>query len=617
MVSYADDRGSHELRSPLHGILASAELLQESSTGANQTELISMVDSCGRTLLDTMNHLLDYAKINNLAKQQGDGSNSAPGMNSRENLGLVTDLDLRALIEEVVEAMFTGYAYQNRMAPDALVRASGHDDTTHGRFATREKQDVVVFLDIDEEAVWTFSTEPGAWRRLISNILGNSLKYTSHGSIMVKLQADSAQNAAGATIVQLTVSDTGKGISKEYLKHKLYSPFSQEDSLAVGAGLGLSIVQHIVIALGGSVDIESEIGVGTTVTVSIPLQSSARSKEQTQAQIQMGLQSSHPFDGVTVCLLDMDDDSSDCEPEANDDASIYVASRKTVLRSILMKCLEGIKELNILSKSFDSIVRADIFITEEGDPADDLQDDLKLRHIRSHFKDASLILLRTRTSRSLPADDGVVRLSQPFGPRKLQKALQACLERIKTRTAPDLIHGLGAQIVPEGKAIAVKVADENSSNPPNLDGDQHLEPPTNDPKIIEPVPHILLVDDNDINRRIMCTFMRKLGCTFVSAADGLQALEAYRKESFSPSRIGKKAFDFVLMDINMPVMDGMTSTREIRAFEKDRKLSPAQVVALTGLANTNTRDEATASGMNMYLTKPVQLKVMKSVIGLG
>lgn len=604
---------SHELRSPLHGILASAELLYESSTGANQNELISMVDSCGRTLLDTMNHLLDYSKINNFTKQKGDSIYSATGSSGHENLGLVTDLDLQALVEEVVEAMFTGYTYQNRMAPEALVANGSHDDVEKINTNGKQAQEVVVFLDIDERSKsWIFSTEAGAWRRLIMNVFGNSLKYTSKGLIKIQLQADETHGGSGTTMVHLSVSDTGKGISKDYLKHKLYSPFSQEDSLAVGAGLGLSIVQQIVVALGGAVDIESELAIGTTVTISIPLKSPAQSQQQLYTQLQRDPQLSQPFDDVTVYLLDFAEDSEDTTEATG--ASIYQSNGNTVLKSSLKKYLEGIKGLKVRSSNIESIVPADIYIAEERDLAKLVQYESNLQQVHRYFHDARLILLRTDTSQSLPPEEGVVHLSQPFGPSKLRKALQVCLDRRKAKTPLDLARILTTKNVSGHATKTAKLSNGILLSPLNSEGSQ---PPENHSEDAASRPHLLLVDDNNINRKIMSTYMQKLKCSYATAADGLEAFEAYKRECTIAERVGKKAFDFVFMDLSMPVMDGLTSTREIRAYEKEHHLLPTQVVALTGLASTKSRDEARASGVDMYLTKPVQLKVMKSVIGLG
>lgn len=122
----------------------------------------------------------------------------------------------------------------------------------------------------------------------------------------------------------------------------------------------------------------------------------------------------------------------------------------------------------------------------------------------------------------------------------------------------------------------------------------------------QPVKKFLLVDDNPLNLRILASFMKKLSHPFDTAADGKQALETFRK---SPEQ-----FICVLMDISMPVMDGFESTRRIRAFEKAQGLSKCQIFALTGLASEQAQKEAFASGIDLFLTKPVRLKELINIL---
>lgn len=135
-------------------------------------------------------------------------------------------------------------------------------------------------LDIEAPSDWTFATQPGAIRRIVMNLFGNSLKYTKHGYINVSLRRIARQPESPAqsvkfrdeqpTIVQIAVTDTGQGISPEYLRTKIFTAFAQENSKAAGAGLGLSIVKSIVSGLlHGEIDIKSIVNVGTMVTVTL------------------------------------------------------------------------------------------------------------------------------------------------------------------------------------------------------------------------------------------------------------------------------------------------------------------------------------------------------------
>lgn len=128
--------------------------------------------------------------------------------------------------------------------------------------------------------------------------------------------------------------------------------------------------------------------------------------------------------------------------------------------------------------------------------------------------------------------------------------------------------------------------------------------------------HILVVDDNKINRQLLVMFMKKCKFSFSEAENGQEAFDRYKESclpsinSDSPSR----RFDYVLMDISMPVMDGMEATRHIREFEAENSLSKTTVIALTGLASAQAQTEAAAAGINVFLPKPVRFADLKKLL---
>lgn len=119
----------------------------------------------------------------------------------------------------------------------------------------------------------------------------------------------------------------------------------------------------------------------------------------------------------------------------------------------------------------------------------------------------------------------------------------------------------------------------------------------------------LLVDDNHVNLNVLAAYMAKLKLAYVTAVNGLEAVDTYKEK---PSR-----FAAILMDVSMPVMDGLEATRQIRAFERDNKLSRVSVLALTGLASDRTHKEAFESGVDVFLTKPVRLQTLREQLGLA
>lgn len=129
-----------------------------------------------------------------------------------------------------------------------------------------------------------------------------------------------------------------------------------------------------------------------------------------------------------------------------------------------------------------------------------------------------------------------------------------------------------------------------------------------------PTPHILLTDDNSINLQLLVMFMKKLSYSYAKAENGQEALDAYRTAAESQQH---RPFDFILMDISMPVMDGYEATRRIREFEREKGMKPTTVIALTGLASAQAQREAEMAGMDIFLPKPVKFAGLKKLMGAG
>lgn len=127
-------------------------------------------------------------------------------------------------------------------------------------------------------------------------------------------------------------------------------------------------------------------------------------------------------------------------------------------------------------------------------------------------------------------------------------------------------------------------------------------------------PRVLLVDDNAINLKLLVVFAKRQQLRYCEAMNGLEAFEAYKSEALS-STPPTRPFDFILMDISMPVMDGLTSTRSIRKFEKEHDLPRSHIVALTGLASAQDQQDAQDAGVDMYLVKPVKFADVKRIFG--
>ena len=273
---------SHEMRSPLHGVLASAEFLADTELSPFQDGLVDTIEACGRTLLDTINHVLDFSKVNSFQKNW-EASNKrkknhylGPENTSRSlTLGappllqLFAVTDISAVLEEVVDGLVMGQTFNSAVDIMDMSREARGRGKKNQQVGKIPQEDVRVVLDV-QQADWAFLTQPGAVRRIVLNVTGNALKYTNHGIINICLELEPGETERDAVMV-LRVTDTGKGISQEFLSTKLFVPFAQENALAPGTGLGMSIVHSIITMLGGTIDVKSHVGKGTTVEVALPL----------------------------------------------------------------------------------------------------------------------------------------------------------------------------------------------------------------------------------------------------------------------------------------------------------------------------------------------------------
>lgn len=267
---------SHELRSPLHGILGAIEFLKETETTSYQSDLVNAIFTCGKTLLDTLNHVLDYSKINRLGKaQMRKGGRQSKLINasseSMESLSMTGLVDLALLVEEVVDSTAAGHTFQK--LPRVSISQDRNPNPLHSPdpdITSFQFGPISVLLDICPRTSWLVRTQPGALRRIIMNLFGNALKYTTSGYVTVSLRGQANDDETRIDIL-IKVIDTGKGMSEEFQRNRLFVPFSQEDTFQPGTGLGLSIVKQIVDSLGGSLDVRSQLNRGTEVDVRLTL----------------------------------------------------------------------------------------------------------------------------------------------------------------------------------------------------------------------------------------------------------------------------------------------------------------------------------------------------------
>lgn len=223
---------------------------------------------------------MDFTKINSF--ERGLPRSRSPHQHLQrdrpQSLHIVKLVDVLAVVEEAVESVCSGQVLSGIMnggsASARLWQLDPMDDTMRGSQTTNGEQ-VDVFLDAAPQN-WLYVLEPGALRRVVMNVFGNALKHTEAGSVSLHIETQTSKN--DCPVLLMTVSDTGRGISNDYLRSNVFTPFSQENPMSPGAGLGLPLVRGILRSLGGSIAIKSQLGVGTVVKITFPLTYSQQRK---------------------------------------------------------------------------------------------------------------------------------------------------------------------------------------------------------------------------------------------------------------------------------------------------------------------------------------------------
>ncbi|KAJ5930055.1 hypothetical protein N7466_005548 [Penicillium verhagenii] len=609
---------SHELRSPLHGVLAAAEILQ--STGLNQYQgsLMDTVNACGRTLLDTMNQVLDYSKIVSLEKRfrhldrRRLSTLELKNMHrSAAHLDKYATTDLSLLAEEVVDGVCLGHHHIQKLSSSSQVLTSIEPKQgTAGTGPQAQKVDIIIDISPND---WVYNIPPGAIRRIIMNIFSNAIKYTEAGHVSLRLEADSSLSRHGTQedIVTLTVTDTGKGISEEFLRSRLFVPFIQEDSLASGSGLGLSIVRSLLKPLGGSINFQSKPGSGTTAKVTIPLARSGQefdahfvnSRSPTPEQASVPLDAyllRQNYSGRTVAIV-----NSNFE-DASDNQSWAVASRY----------LTDWYGLNVVSPSSKRSI--DLILLNELPPEIDFNskfpcDDAALLIMNNDYIGQDSIQIMTSSgARNINV------INRACGPHKLAGIVKRCLDRVPP-DATVMPISISEQASPPTQNDCQKTeipnletgknnADTVSSGIPSK-SELTQQPSESLPPGENAGARILVVEDNKINLNLMLAFLKKRNLAALhSAENGNLALSAVKDE--------QQSYDIIFMDISMPVMNGFDAARMIRTFEKERgdESKRSKIIALTGLSSVSDETEALDCGMDMFLTKPVAFKEVKKIL---
>ncbi|CCT73377.1 related to histidine kinase [Fusarium fujikuroi IMI 58289] len=643
---------SHELRSPLHGILGAAEFLKDAVTDSYEAGLVNSIATCGKTLLDTLNHVLDFSKINNLGSghlRKGAKHNKVISLSSdsMESLNMTASVDLSILVEEVVDAVATGHNFKRlpRKQQDDVI-LGGKD--SQGAPEPGTDLPVSILLDVSPRASWMVKTQPGALRRIVMNLFGNALKYTALGFVLVSVRAQEISGDSRIDVL-IRVTDTGKGMSEDFQQNRLFVPFSQEDSFQPGTGLGLSIVKQIVDSLGGTLEVKSEQDKGTEIEVRLrlePVPQENPKPEEPMASMVKQLR------GRSLVLL-----------EASEDFHSRTITKQVEVRNeALMEIFSSWFNMKAAREVDTDVPNADFYLYCEPPSAKTLEKRFEETAIDGRRnKKAPIIIIslneeeaakisRAQSKALARLSDVVEVIPQPCGPRKLAQVFSRCLNRIgevreddnnrnpiqsaqtdgkqsKEQNTPDredATEQMNSKLHQDKNNKRVRAETTTSPLPR---GKEEQSRPKNDSRNngqnnekkekMSGKAHVLLVDDNKINLNLLTMFMKKCGFSYEEAENGEEAVDTFKKSTIGDAEPGaavKKHFDYILMDISMPVMNGIEATKRIRKLETEYKVPRTTVFALTGLASADARLDAMSAGVDLFLPKPVKFAELKTMI---
>lgn len=497
-------RISHDIRTPMSGVMGMSELLMDTNLNRTQRDHVETIQSSGQALLTVINDIMDRSLIDS-------------GQMTLEEV----PFDLTNLVNECIDS----YRHQ------------------------AESRDIELISHIHPDVPVLVVGDAGRLRQILLHLLGNAFKYTDHGEVVLTA---ATQYETGEHNIRFSVRDSGPGLDKAEQKRIFETDISHRHDGNYSLGLGLAVSKQLIQIMHGSIGVDSELGRGSNFWFVVPLPAQQLSEED-ELDIEDGLRNKR--------LLVVDDNMT-CRKVIQQQATAWgmqVATANSGREALAM-----MRAKYNLGEAFDIII-----IDHKMPGMTGLQLADKVKQDFGESEQPMMIMLtglNTAPSQSAAREAGIRRvLAKPV----TGKALKI--------TLAEELHVF---------------ADEDSDQHPHQDGTT-LDFAGDRSKL-----KILVAEDNEISQKVIVNMLDKLGVQVHRVANGLEACEAIQRNNY----------DLLLMDCEMPVMDGFDATRHIRQWEIESRLDPIPIIALSAHVQEKHRDQSLAAGMNDHLAKPVEMQ---------
>jgi signal transduction histidine kinase/DNA-binding response OmpR family regulator len=504
---------SHEIRTPMNGVIGTLGLLHDSELSDRQREFAQIARSSAESLLSIINDILDFSKIE-------------AGKLTIEPVAF----DLQAVVEEVGE-IFAPKVAEKQL--DLIIR-----------YAPESPRQIIA--------------DPGRVRQVLTNLVGNAIKFTAAGHVLINVQCE--PGTIGPAHLKLSVQDTGIGIPEDKLKH-IFEKFTQADASTTrrfgGTGLGLAISKQLVELMGGHFVVASQPGQGSTFWFTLPF--SVPDETPTVATHRASLA------GVRVLIVD--------DNEVN---RRVLHEQITSWRMRNGGYASGEEALAVLREAHKAGDPYHIAVLDYQMPG--MDGEMLARAIKADpvLQETVLVMLTSgghpNQAKHLKEAGIFACLDKPVRQSKFRDVLAVACGARNTMSA--------TQCLTRSEAPAAKSQRRMSRRT---------------------LARVLVADDNTTNQRVARLMLENLGCRVDVAANGKEAIEM----------LALLPYDVVFMDCEMPELDGYEATAEIRQTHAGAHV---RIIAMTAKAIQGDRERCLEAGMDDYISKPVRLEDLEEAL---